>query len=593
MKINWTELARGLVAAVRRFPLPVLACLTAYGCLLALLQNLSDPIESRVVRVLMVCALALPLWFALAIRRPRKPAPFQCLPELAGIILVLAYGWRLQALPTLFPLRWIAQFGLLLFAIYCFVACAPFLRGGDGGAFWNYNKTLFLRWLLGALYSVVLFVGLALALLSLDRLLSLDIDSKNYARLFFGIVAVFHPLFFLAGAPREFSATGDYPTGLRRFVQFCLVPLVGLYLAILYVYTAKILIVWELPNGWVALPVLILAVVGILSALLLDPLRGNSPRAWAGVFLRWFYRLLLPLTLLLMISIGVRIADYGVTENRYIVALLAGWLFLAALGYGWLRLRATRWVPVSLGCLCLLTAFGPWGASAFSRRSQTARAVAVFDAYGVRQGERFVAFDRAIPEKAYLELRSSLSYLFTWQGPHQFDAEMSHFPDWQRVEASQHRYGYIRADHMLELLGLRSTGITKLTTRYIQAATPDAFTVAVAAESQLTLLHFAVDGSLTQTIATNPDLRLEWNPDGPTVLVQGAHRVTVDWWPLLAGLLHAQTNTGSPSTRFTRQAVIAGRRVSLTLTSVYFQDSGGKPTRILTANLLVLVSAEK
>ncbi|MCC6414677.1 MAG: DUF4153 domain-containing protein [Opitutaceae bacterium] len=585
MPLKLAELPRGAIEAVRRFPLPVAACVAAYSGVLALINGLTDPYENQVARMLMACALALPLWFALALRRSPSPNPTRFLPDTIGVALIASYGYWLQTVPEDFPFRWGVQFAMLLFAVHCFTACAPFLRGGANEAFWHYNKSLFLRWLLGVLYSVVLFAGLALALLSVDRLLSLDIDDKNYPRLFFGIVTLFHPLFFLAGAPREFGPAPDYPTGLRRFVQFCLVPLVGLYLVILYLYTAKILITWELPNGWVALPVLILAVVGILSALLLDPLRDNAEHSWAGVFIRWFYRLLLPLTVLLLISISVRLNDYGVTENRYIVAVLAGWLFAIAAGYGWLGLRATRWIPLSLGVLCLLGAFGPWSASAVSQRSQSARVMAKLTELGVAQDNKFVANPQTISNEDFDDLRSHLDYLFRMHGADFFDQQMADMPAWKPANDASPSYRYGRANTLLEQLGVSSTQDTPGQTHTFEVILP----VVVTTDSQLTTYEFHNHTESNLVISHDAQLTLKRQRNRSMILSHGTETVIINWTAQLQALDVANSAEKVPAHALTQEHDIGGYRVTLTLLRVNYRRPKTGDYEINSGQLLILV----
>lgn len=584
MPLKLAEIPRNVAEVVRRFPLPVFACLIAYGCVLALIEDLTDPVQSQIARMLLSCILAVPLWFALAIRRPAAAGSARFLPELIGVSLVVSYSWWLQTLPVGFPFRHGVQFAFLLVAAHFFVACAPFLRGGNDAAFWNYNKTLFLRWLLGVLYAIVLFVGLALAMLSVDRLLSLDIDDKNYPRLFFAIVTVFHPLFFLAGAPREFPAASGFPTGLRRFVQFCFVPLVGLYVSILYLYTAKILITWELPNGWVALPVLILAIAGILSALLLEPLRGDSEHVWADLFTRWFYRLLLPLTILLMISIGVRLTDYGVTENRYIVATLAGWLFIVAAGYGWFGLRAARWIPLSLGTLCLLAAFGPWSASTVAARSQSARVMTAFAELGVLNNGVFVEHPQTIPNKTYDDLRSRIDYLFWMHGSWFFDVQMANFPGWNTKTREEHHRYYGRGMELLQQVGLRTENGQQSFYRHYNAVMP----IAVTADAQLSLHEFHNRESQA-VIADGSKLLLEWQSTDMFVLRQGDETQTLDWKPSLADLSAATGDTDIPADHLTRHVELGGHHITLTLLSVGFNRTASGKIIINYAKLLVLV----
>ena len=51
-------------------------------------------------------------------------------------------------------------------------------------------------------------------------------------------------------------------------IQFILIPLVGLYLLILYVYGLQILFTWELPKGGLTYLILSFSIAGMLAVLL-------------------------------------------------------------------------------------------------------------------------------------------------------------------------------------------------------------------------------------------------------------------------------------------------------------------------------------
>lgn len=318
--------------------------------------------------------LTLTLALVLTAERYRWRPVVRLATQLAGLALL---GLWYALAPAEPDLTWVLRLGLLLLATHLAVAVGPYLaelRGAaDTPGFWRYNETLFLRILTAGLYSGVLYVGCALALLAVDNLFGVALNGQWYGYLFVGLATVFNTWFFLAGVPADFVALeqpAPYPKGLKVFTQFVLLPLVVLYFAILYAYLARILLTWTLPQGWVSLLILALAVAGIFALLLIHPIRQAAENAWVGTFARWFYRALFPLLGLLAVAIGTRIADYGVTEERYFVLLLAGWLLGMAAYFLLRRGRGIIWIPASLGLLALLAAGGPWGAFAVAERSQ-------------------------------------------------------------------------------------------------------------------------------------------------------------------------------------------------------------------------------
>src|SRR5690554_1660702 len=87
---------------------------------------------------------------------------------------------------------------LFVLAVHLFVSFAPFLKSDRVQDFWEYNKTLFLRFLNAGIFSAVLFAGLSVAMISLDNLLEVSISGKRYAQLWFLVAGIFNTWFFLA-----------------------------------------------------------------------------------------------------------------------------------------------------------------------------------------------------------------------------------------------------------------------------------------------------------------------------------------------------------------------------------------------------------
>src|SRR5699024_7800906 len=170
-------------------------------------------------------------------------------------------------------------------------------------SFWQYNKTLFLRFLTAVLFYGVLFIGLVVALGSLELLFNISFDFESYLELFYIIGGIFNTWFFLAGirdAIHKLDRIRNYPKGLKVFTQNILIPLVIIYMIILYLYMAKIITQWAWPEGWISILVLSFSIAGILANLLLHPLRNDIKYKWVKRFSKGYYWILVPLSILLL-----------------------------------------------------------------------------------------------------------------------------------------------------------------------------------------------------------------------------------------------------------------------------------------------------
>ena len=407
---------------VRRFPLPLLCAVAVFvgGCQVVTYLYGEANRPAWAFPLLSAGLLGVPLTLALALAAERYcwPAAGRWL-ALGGALALLA-GWY-ALVPALPGLVWGTRLAVLLLGLHLAVAAAPYLgelrRGADTPGFWRYNETLLLRLLMAGLYSGVLFAGCALALVAVRELFGWYTDSDVFGYLFVGLGALFNTWFFLAGVPADFTALeqeAPYPKGLKVFTQFVLLPLVGLYVGILYAYLGRIVVQWQLPEGWVSVLILALAVAGILALLLIHPLRHNPENTWIRTFARWFYRALLPLLGLLAVAIGTRIRAYGLTEERYFVLLLAAWLLGLALYFLGRRGQGIIWVPVSLAVLALGSVAGPWGAFAVAERSQLAQLRALTSHYQLLQNGHLDGANARVPglPRAVRGRLASLFYFF-------------------------------------------------------------------------------------------------------------------------------------------------------------------------------------
>lgn len=291
-------------------------------------------------------------------------------------LVLCSYGWLLKESLLDGPAEHWFRFVLFVLASHLLVSFAPFIHSSSMDQFWEYNKSLFLRILISGLYSGVLYIGLVIALFAIRYLLEIDIKDIRFGQLFFLLAGVFNTWFFLSGVPdvsKDESLKLEFPKGLKLFVQYVLIPLVSVYIIILYSYLVKIVIQWELPNGWVSNLVLTFSIAGIFSLLLLYPVRDKADQLWIKIYSKAYYLLLVPLVLLLMVSIGTRISEYGVTVNRYFVATLGVWLTGIVLYHIFSERKNIKVIPMSLFVLTVLISFGPLGVFEISERSQIGR----------------------------------------------------------------------------------------------------------------------------------------------------------------------------------------------------------------------------
>lgn len=370
----------------------------------------------------MALAMGIPLFFALRLVQEKPPwgrsmsAAAGWATVAAGVVLLLGYRHLLgRETGTSGMLRYFQ----LTLALDLAVAIAPFLGRGESNGFWQFNRRLFLRFFLSGIYATVFFGGLALAILAVDRLFDLKVDSDVYPRLWFFTVFLFMPWHFVAGVPRDLAALEhdtEHPKGLRIFSQYLLVPLVVLYLAILYAYTAKILLSREWPQGWVGWLVSGASGFGVLTVLLLQPGRPEPERRWVDRFARGFEIAILPLLVLLFAALSRRVDQYGMTERRYWLLILGVWLGGVALYLLVRRGGGIKAVPATLALTALVTSFGPWGAYQVSIRSQAGRLERLLARHGLLSGGLVTRGTADVPNEDVREISAVVDYFVSYHG---------------------------------------------------------------------------------------------------------------------------------------------------------------------------------
>jgi hypothetical protein len=384
----WRRRLPDLSAAVSRFPLAVAlaASFTLYKLYLGL------GIAEFETRVLLWLGASF-LWvvavdfFAEAQSRAFHA---RALLWLAGMAVLAVLFWLDQAI-------WLSA-ALLLGALALLVGIAGHLtRRETNASFWLFNHRLWLAVLLGLVAAILFGAGLSAIHETLKLLFGLDLTSRAYEYIWTISLGFVAPVSALAFAPRSFTdpitPREEAEFTLRAaaaLVKFVLVPLLLVYTAILYAYAVKIALAWDLPKGMLASMVVAYLLVGAATLLI-----GYPSRETGGALVRFFWRYWVWLAalpvILLFIAVSRRIADYGLTEQRYLIVLIGLWaLILAAIRIWRGPNFDLRLVPGLLALLLLAASFGPGGALGFSVLSQKAELESILTKKGLLVGGKIV-----------------------------------------------------------------------------------------------------------------------------------------------------------------------------------------------------------
>jgi hypothetical protein len=371
--------------SIGRFPVPVAVCVV-----LTVLLNLqisgfiaiSDRFEGEIIFASVAAALAgliAALW-----------SDSQRLSAIAGVMAGLgaaAVAAFLQLSHGEFYTQDVVVVGGLILAA---MVAAHLRRGATIESFWHFDLQLGIAAAMGVVALIIVCGGLSLLLESFRYLFDIPIAGTAYEHIWVTGASLLGPLFALAMIPTnpdEPFVAGAKPDLVEKAVSyvmnFALAPLVLVYAVMLHIYAAKIAITANMPKGEVGRLVLNFGIIGTVTYMVAYPWReiGFRPVRW---FMRsWFWLMVIP-TLLLTLAVWQRIAEYGVTPERYCLCLFAIWLLAMAIYMGVARGRMDlRAIPASVALALLASSFGPWGASSVSIRSQLGQFRRLLEEQGV------------------------------------------------------------------------------------------------------------------------------------------------------------------------------------------------------------------
>ena len=419
----WKELGKGFIAVLYRFPLAVLSAFVCASTASILLEpEIQENVAtfSRLIKLAFASGLGISTFILTGLIAENVGGKFSIrglLVSAAGLFFVLGFG---LFIPIDDQGRVLDAFWIRLLMVggitHLGIAVCPYLRLiKTDSALWEYNKLLLIRFLLSAFCSGVFFVGVALALVSIDELFGVDIEDENYARIWFFCTFVLATCLFLGGVPTKeerLQLVAEYPKWLHFFCKFILLPLVVLYFGILYAYAIKIVVTWSWPDGMVGIPVFILAAVGGLTGLLIWPLTRLEPVSkWAKSFWRFYFPLILPLGILLLLALQRRIGDYGFTEIRYLGLVLACWLLAIAVYYTVKPGGSFRVVPWSLIAALIVCSWGPLSPSQVAFKSQWKRLNVLLEQESLLVDGTLTPNPHQVDDSIYRDLNSVIQYL--------------------------------------------------------------------------------------------------------------------------------------------------------------------------------------
>lgn len=408
------EIIHSAKTIIQKYPLVLLMSfvMTFVVCYMIETENVKKE-NFFLVKLLLTSSLGISLFFGIKMLSERVGK--EILLSLSGFLLLAVYYFVLPNNEKQFTDRYVFVVFPMYVLSHLFVAFIPFVgKSYREKGFWEYNKNLFINFILTTIFTQVLILGVLLAILAVEKLFAFHFDEKIYpetglSMAIFGSTFIF--LLFNAKGLSNLEKESQYPVILKFFTQFVLIPLLIIYLVILYFYSGKILLAWELPRGWVTYLVMAFSIVGILALLLVYPLKEIKAKSWVVIFSKVFYYSLLPLLILLFTAIFTRVLQYGFTEARYYVLVLAIWLATLTIYYIFYKKASIKFIPTSLFCFGIFGLLFPFlNAFSVSVKSQKAELISLLNSEKLIENGK-INFDKKISDTNANNILDKFEYL--------------------------------------------------------------------------------------------------------------------------------------------------------------------------------------
>lgn len=282
--------------------------------------------------------------------------------------------------------------------ILALMVSAHLRSGASQNAVWLFNARLGLAAVLSVIIGLIFAGGLSTIVASLNYLFDAEIDRSAHEHIWTVGVALIGPIYGLTLVPadldEELTLAEDgnvLERGVAAIINYVLVPLAVAYAAILHLYAIKVGWAWELPKGQIGTMVMLFGFGSAATYLIARPWaeRGTALLKW--FLASWFWFVIVP-SVMLALAVWTRISDYGVTPERYGLALVFLWLILVAAYLAARRSHAdSRVIIAVLSALLLAASVGPWSARSISLSSQMSRLTDILQSFGYLKDGRLLS----------------------------------------------------------------------------------------------------------------------------------------------------------------------------------------------------------
>lgn len=406
-------LIQAMSRAIYRFPLTVICLVgaTALICYMISLKTTPSLVIQKTMFTLLVGAF-IGMVAQFATERFEKLSQVRL--AVYGMSALLTIGYFMILWPALgISVEIGTRTFVAVFAMLCAVLWVPSYKDAV-----DFNQVALIHFksaFTSILYSGVLSAGIA-AIITAINVLLFSVNSDAYAYMLTFVWVMFATLYYLSLLPRfnskeeldieRMQTAKNYPKFLEILVSYIAIPLLAAYTVVLFAYFIKILVTLHWPSGQLGPMVLIYSAVGLLLFVLASLLDNR----FADLYRKIFPKILIPVVIMQLISVGIRLNAYGITGSRYYVALFGIFSIVIGVMLSVKPITKNAYIALLAAGFAIFSIIPPMDAFTVSRVSQITRVQNILQTEGMLSEQTLTRKTNA-SEHTKIETTNILSYL--------------------------------------------------------------------------------------------------------------------------------------------------------------------------------------
>lgn len=408
VKQSW----KAIYSTFYRFPSTILLFLAIAAIFIYRIETPYDQlrdIDEILNRIIAVLLLGVPFTISISLLLERVGKTFNVIEKMGVWIgeFVIIFLYYEFLLPNTDMVPMVRLLLLALALVLCFIWIPYFYEKEN---FEIYVNKIIIRFIISCFFTVVLVLGLMAILFAIENLLYSNMNENLYIYTWIIGWFVFAPVHFLYGLPRfeDTYEKQDYNKVLKVLLAYIVLPIISVYTIVLYLYFAKIIVTRVFPKGIVSYLVVSYSGVGIVTIFLIWPLRNYNK--WVKIFTNVYTKLIFPLLVMMFVSIGIRMGEFGYTENRYFILIIGLWATFAMIFINLNKGKNNIVLFISLAIVSIVAVIGPMSAFNVSIRSQNKRFYEIVSEYNMLENGKIQNQNVKISEEDKKEITEIISY---------------------------------------------------------------------------------------------------------------------------------------------------------------------------------------